>query len=44
MRMEGLGKSIELIHDIGSRTSDLMACGIVHQPLRYRVPLNLYHC
>jgi hypothetical protein len=35
---EGLGKLKKLIHFIGSRTRDLLACSIVPYPLRYRVP------
>jgi hypothetical protein len=34
---EGLGK-FEKIHLIGTRSHDLLACSIVPQPLRYRVP------
>jgi hypothetical protein len=37
VRPEILGKS-EKIHLIGTWTRDLPACGIVSQPLRYRVP------
>jgi hypothetical protein len=38
VRPEGLGKSKEFIHLVGSRTRDLPACSLVPYPLRYRVP------
>jgi hypothetical protein len=37
VRPQGLGKLRNFIHLIGSRTSDLPACSLVPQPLRYRV-------
>jgi hypothetical protein len=37
-RPEGTGKLEKKIHLIGTRSSDLPACSIVPQPLRYRVP------
>jgi hypothetical protein len=38
MGPEGLGKLIKYNDLIGSRTRELPACGIVPQPLLYRVP------
>jgi hypothetical protein len=41
VRPEELGKSIKIIHLIGSRSRDLGACSIVSLPLGYRVPLQM---
>jgi hypothetical protein len=38
VRPKEFGKLKKLIHLIGSRTRDLLACSIMPQPLLYRVP------
>jgi hypothetical protein len=38
VRPQGLGKFKKFIHFIGSRISDIPACSVVLQPLRYSVP------
>jgi hypothetical protein len=40
MRLKGLAKLTKFNYLVGSRTSDLPACSIVPQPLRYCVPVR----
>jgi hypothetical protein len=35
---EGLGKLMKIIHLIGPRTHDLLACSVAPEPLHYCVP------
>jgi hypothetical protein len=43
-RPEGLGKLINIIYLIRSRTRDLPVCNIPPWPLCYRVPPKVYEC
>jgi hypothetical protein len=38
LRLEGLCNSEKYIHLIGFRIRDFLACSVVPEPLRYRVP------